>query len=569
MISNVRIKNFKAFEEQEFDLPDRIILAGPNNSGKSTLLQAITTWHLAISKWCDKVKSESTIGKKANKRERPGIPLTRKDFTALPLREMNLLWRNRDTALSRGELSPDTKPGQPKLIEIALGGMDNGTAWEYTVHLRYSNQELVYFTVLDKENKPVNEVPLLLEAINVLHVPPFSGIGAEETKYDLGYQNLLIGQGKPGDILRNILLEIYLNKDNSHWKSIVVAIDDLFSCTLLDPQYSPGSPFILCEYSTHAAQGKPVKLDIASAGTGFHQVLMLLGFLFARPSSVILMDEPDAHLHIILQRQIYDKLRSLCREKSSQIIIATHSEILLQDTSPLNIYSFYGSPHILKFDAQRDQVREALKRLTTLDIIAVDHYTGILYTESENDIKILREFARILEHPLYHFLNSPFFLPLQGRNPAEAKAHFFALQAIKSEIRGAVLLDGDNRNLPDHDLLAENLRILRWQRYEIENYLLVPTALDRFLNKYQPQIELFLNKHIQDEWPPAVIRDPLGKHAFLENTPASKEILPQLFYAIQYKIAKSEYYQIASVFVKDEIHKDIVTVLDRIHEVIR
>jgi hypothetical protein len=40
-------------------------------------------------------------------------------------------------------------------------------------------------------------------------VPPFSGIGAEETGLQLGYQNRLVGQGKPGDVLRNLLLEIY------------------------------------------------------------------------------------------------------------------------------------------------------------------------------------------------------------------------------------------------------------------------------------------------------------------------------------------------------------------------
>ena len=51
--------------------------------------------------------------------------------------------------------------------------------------------------------------------MNVVHVPPFSGIGAEETRYDKPYQDLLIGQGKPGDILRNLLMEVQSRDDHA------------------------------------------------------------------------------------------------------------------------------------------------------------------------------------------------------------------------------------------------------------------------------------------------------------------------------------------------------------------
>ncbi len=41
MIRRVTLQYFKRFHEESFDLADVIVLAGPNNSGKSTLLQAL------------------------------------------------------------------------------------------------------------------------------------------------------------------------------------------------------------------------------------------------------------------------------------------------------------------------------------------------------------------------------------------------------------------------------------------------------------------------------------------------------------------------------------------------
>ena len=51
MIRTVRIRGFKRFEEVEFRLPGHVVLAGPNNTGKTTVLQAIASWSLALRRW--------------------------------------------------------------------------------------------------------------------------------------------------------------------------------------------------------------------------------------------------------------------------------------------------------------------------------------------------------------------------------------------------------------------------------------------------------------------------------------------------------------------------------------
>jgi len=50
MINKVILKNFKRFKEEQFLLSESVVLAGPNNAGKSTLLQAIATWKLGLAK---------------------------------------------------------------------------------------------------------------------------------------------------------------------------------------------------------------------------------------------------------------------------------------------------------------------------------------------------------------------------------------------------------------------------------------------------------------------------------------------------------------------------------------
>jgi hypothetical protein len=282
-----------------------------------------------------------------------------------------------------------------------------------------------------------------------------------------------------------------------------------------------------------------------------------------------LLDEPDAHQHIILQRQVFDRLRQVAWSRRCQLLVATHSEIILEDAEPQNIVSFYGHPHRLEIDVDRDQVREALKRLSSLDILATESGSNVLYVEDESDFKILREFVRVLEHRSKAFFDEPFFYPIRGRNPREARAHFFALQAVRPDIKGVLLLDGDNRNLPDHEVRADGLKILRWKRYEIENYLVHPQVLLRFVEG--PVLDLFRSRardkgetFLKEELPPAVLTDPLGDHEYLLSVPASKTFLPSFFAQAETEISKKDYYQIASQMREEEIPYEVREKLDAI-----
>ena len=107
-------------------------------------------------------------------------------------------------------------------------------------------------------------------------------------------------------MLRNVLAYTCLNE--TAWDALQAAISKLFGYRLLRPDTD--GAHILADY---VHEGREVRLDIASAGRGFQQVLLLLALLNTRPGAVLLVDQPDAHLHPTLQDTIYRELRSAAR----------------------------------------------------------------------------------------------------------------------------------------------------------------------------------------------------------------------------------------------------------------
>lgn len=90
MINKVVIRRFKRFDEITFNLPGHVVIAGPNNTGKTTLLQAIAAWSLGLREWRslnDFVRRNSAYTKK---------PIARQAFSAVPLRRFDLLWNKRE-----------------------------------------------------------------------------------------------------------------------------------------------------------------------------------------------------------------------------------------------------------------------------------------------------------------------------------------------------------------------------------------------------------------------------------------------------------------------------------------
>lgn len=302
-ITKVALRNFKRFDDEAFELKDCIVIAGPNNSGKTTLLQAIAAWHFALTRWRGLNDYQRHGGAYAKE------PIARQAFNPVPLRNFDLLWHQRNTRES---------------IQITVTFVDGV---EVPIEIIDDTTEQVYVRPL-----PTVEPALLKDAERfpgVVFIPAMTGLTLDEPVYQWPRIDQLLARGKPGDVLRNLLLDVHLDEDQSTWNSLVEAIKAMFGYTLLPP--SAYGPSIIAEYQ-HPGDDK--RYDLASAGSGFLQVLMLLTFLKSRPGSILLLDEPDAHLYILMKERIYRELRRAAWESKSQLIISTHSEVFINSVAP-------------------------------------------------------------------------------------------------------------------------------------------------------------------------------------------------------------------------------------------
>ncbi len=542
-ITRVVIRNFKRFGDETFDLDDHIVVTGPNNSGKTTLLQAIATWHLALSRW-----------RELNDYQRHGgaytkAPIARQAFYSVPLRAFDLLWHKR---------------GAEEKVEIAVT-CDNTRV---PVEIISDSSEQVYV-------RPTSDVSpeCLVDPDNFpapAFVPAMSGLGTEEPVYQRPKINQLLGQGKPGDVLRNLLVEVH--HDRSAWERLTKAVKTIFDYDLLPP--NTDGPNIILEYR-HAARSGPT-YDIASAGSGFLQVLMLLTFLNFRQGTVLLLDEPDAHLHVILQDGIYHELKTTARKNNSQLIIATHSEVVINAVEPRELYALLDTPKKLASDEERATLIRSLSLLSNLDIVQAREKGSVLYVEGHTDLALLRAWAHILEHRTAGYLRQPFWKPAVFETRHKGKGikaddHFESLLLAQEEACGVQVIDRDAKeNIPPMKTAFDD-RFLRlcWNRYEIESYLVHPDVLARFVAEaVGPEAELAdgdaMKEVMRAELPGRVVDDPMGDHDVLKQSKARVVLSKILHEAGLQNFPYTRYAEIAAVMRADEIHPEIIEKLDAI-----
>jgi len=569
LLTKLTVRNFKRFGQVEIELGNTVVFIGPNDSGKTTALQALALWDIGVKRWNERRKGKETP------KTRSGVTINRRDLIAVPIPDANLLWRDlhvRDVRRVDGK--QETKNIR---VDIVVEGVTEGNAWKCGVEFDYANEESFYCRPLRlSEGEKPDRMPVPEEAgkVRVAFLPPMSGLAASETRLDPGAVNVRLGEGRTAEVLRNLCQQIVEGEEGARkWKRVCDQIRTLFGVTLDEPKYIPERGEIVMTYRTRSK----VRLDLSSSGRGLQQTLLLLAHLMVNPGYVLLLDEPDAHLEILRQRQIYQLLTEEAQRHGSQIIAASHSEVILNEAAGRDVVvAFLGRPH--RIDDRGSQVLKSLKQIGFQDYYQAEQTGWILYLEGSSDLAILRAFAETLEHrAAVEVLQRP-FVQYVGNQPNKAEEHFHGLRAAKPDLVGFALFDRLDQALQESAGLQERM----WTRREIENYLCQPETLLGYAEATGGEAALgplfepgererwrkAMQESINDLVPPAALRDP--GNPWWVRTKASDDFLDQLFPAFSNRLnlpnlmSKTDYHVLAGHVPRDLIDPEVRDVLDAI-----
>lgn len=563
MITKFTISNFKRLDQVEIELGNTVVFIGPNNSGKTSALQALALWDIGWRRWAEK-RDDSKA------KDRPGVAINRRDLNAVPVPSARLLWRDLHTMETTRE--GGKQKTEKVFIRLKAEGIHQDKPWICALDYYYANEESFYCRLSEPAN---DRVPEGARAHPIVFLPPMSGLADREYRKESGELAVLIGEGRTAEVLRNLCWQLFSHEDKSRWPRLVEHIRQMFDIELRKPVYIKERSEITLGYREPSG----VELDITSSGRGCQQVLLLLSYLLANPGAVLLLDEPDAHLEILRQRDIYNLLTSIAAETNSQIIAASHSEIVLQEAAERDVVvAFVGQPH--RMDTRsRHQVKKALESIPMADYFIARQMGWMLYLEGSTDLAILQKLAARLHHPASEVLCAKVPVHYLGNNkPQEARDHFHGLREAKPDLVGFALFDRLDRELQSGTALVERM----WSRREIENYLVTPESLrafvqlglcsDDLLDQAERKTRLVVLEKCVSELTHALKLtnkpDPWGPD--IKVTDDFLDPLFRLFYeqlGIPQATYKRDYHDLADAIPVGQIAPEVRDVLDQIQKV--
>ncbi|HEV3319397.1 MAG TPA: AAA family ATPase [Solirubrobacteraceae bacterium] len=567
MLTRLRARNFKQFDALDIELGNPVVFIGPNDSGKTTALQVLALWGLGLSHWTAKYGGRGAPGR------RPAATINRRDLLAIPVPVANQLWRNLHTR----DVTQDSGKQKTKniRIDIIVNGVDDDTEWECGFEFDYANPESIYCRALreTEDAEPARmPVPDLARKTQIAYLPPMSGLAATESRLMEGAVNVRIGEGRTAEVLRNLCFQIYQSDNgDERWTSLVSQIKDLFGVTLNPPVLIEGRGEIEMSFRNRA----DVPLDLSASGRGLQQTLLLLAYLMTNSQSVLLLDEPDAHLEILRQRQIYELLSEAAREYGSQVVAASHSEVILNEAADRDVVvAFVGNrPH--RIDDRGAQVLKSLKSIGFEDYYQAEITGWLIYLEGSTDLAILRAFAETMNHEARNDLKRPFVVYVDNQ-PSHARQHFFGLREAKQDLTCYALFDRLESQPSD---THPNLVLHCWEKREIENYFTDRDVLLTWAREIGDERQGPLFGAAWEEAMEGAIDEievamtTLGESPWSDDIKVTDRFLDPLFtnffarLGLPILLRKTNYHELARYVSPEKLDGEVRTVLDEIHSV--
>lgn len=353
MLDSIRVKNFKNIKDTTVKLDYVNVLVGSNNAGKSSILQAIqfavavaqsTTFEFA--RWNRKVDVLPTS-------------LTPEQLIYSPLKNAYALGYG-------GQLK------EPREQGIHIDFFESVTDRHCKVLVRRGKNKNLGIEI--HRRSLGEEIRNLAQPFSV-YVPGLAGIPAFEEFKSPGIVTRAAARGDANNVLRNIIYQLSLNVEK--WDKFINDLRSIFN--LIDVRVA--FDFDKDEYINVDVKTADQFLPIDAAGTGVLQAIQILAYINLYKPKLLILDEPDAHLHPNNQRKLAEKLHSLATSENFQIILSTHSRHLLFAFEGLAKINWIHEGRVVEEDLNIINVLVELGALDKADFLKNPNVKLIILTE--------------------------------------------------------------------------------------------------------------------------------------------------------------------------------------------
>ncbi len=468
-LQSVRIQRFKRIEDALFDLDAINVLVGANNSGKSSIIQGL---HFAI-----------------------GV-----------LQSLKLI--NGDIRRTVSTLSPTQLIYSPSesIYYLAKGKqLVQDKAQAIAVNFTLTSGESCEIKIRKGKNRNISvavdsvetaEMISDLKAPFSIFSPGLAGIAKNETYLSDGVLLRTLARGDANLVLRNILLRLW---EKPEWDNFIQDLHEVFPETNIKVSFLPETDeHIQVLISTDSGE-VPIEL----AGTGVLQAAQILSYIHRFSPRLIVLDEPDSHLHPNNQRLLCKLLRTIAEERDTQVLLTTHSRHVVDALG--SSVKFLWVRNATVETATQDDELGVLLDIGALDIrerIAHDETAKVVVLTEDENIRILES---ILKSSGFD-MNSTLILPYYGVTLIKNLRPLVNIVRSSNE-SAKILLHRDRDYLNDSE-------ILNWQQQvrqlQVEPFLTAGTNVESYL--LNPKHLAALNKDVSEEEFEAMIEEVTQSH---------------------------------------------------------
>lgn len=487
MLNHIRLQRFKKFQDVEVYLRPFTVLMGENSSGKTTVIQAISvalnslfTHNFIYTDTKNKLKiRDKGIGSTTL----PGVNFS--DYRELYYAKISRGGTQKGAGGANIEII-DTKQNIYRLQIRSLFGAFNIKCIS---------------TLTDLSNSPTLHLkpPILISGFVGLQL-------SEERAFPVAIQDRL-RSGEVSSIIRNLLLDTK-KKSPDKFNNLKARLEKDFSFYLDDISFDENQNLHVTASYSDLCGTNSVSLDFNSSGSGFMQVLQILAPIYRfcpEESSIVLLDEPDAHLHPNLQSSLANTLRDIQKELEIQIIISTHSTSIIRAADPSEVVPVSSTLQVNKPLSNSDDVEQQISTKIDNYELGKSVLSGKLVFMEDRDISIIKAFDSVLGTKCFSGANTVPVLPGRGKDDkVPFQMNEILNKFVGREVEIHFVRDGDGLTTEWREFLFNyagryNVELHQLQRHEIENYLLCPKLIFRALEIKHPNVKVPSENEIEEK----------------------------------------------------------------------